>query len=196
MGQGQGTKAEIYIEQARKEGNWVILQNCHLAISWMPRLEKICQNMTFENTHEQFRLWLTAYPTDKFPVSILQNGIKMTNESPKVLIIFLIKSLIYIKGLKSNLLRSYMSDPVSDMSFYNDVKKPREFKKLLFGLCFFHAMVQERVYYGPLGWNIPYQFSQSDFIISVRQLQMFINEYPNTIPLKVLLILFSYNLIY
>jgi hypothetical protein len=45
LGQGQGPKAERLLDLGMEQGLWVCLQNCHLAVSWMPSLERIVQNI-------------------------------------------------------------------------------------------------------------------------------------------------------
>jgi dynein heavy chain len=105
----------------------------------------------------------------------------MTNESPK--------------DLKYNLLRSYTLNPINDSDYFNQVKQnvriiiiesfdylilyfiKRAWKKLLFSLIFFHAVIQERRKYIPIGWNIPYEFNENDLLISVEQLNWFLNNH-------------------
>ena len=89
-------------------------------------------------------------------------------------------------GLKANLMSSYATFPISDRAWFDANTQPKVFRKLLFGLCFFHAFIQERRLFGPLGWNIQYQFNESDLRISARQLSIFIDEYPEQVPLDAL----------
>ena len=173
LGQGQGSIAERLIDTATGSGRWVLLQNCHLAPRWMPALERRISGLDPGTTDPNFRLWLTSYPSPKFPVAVLQGGVKMTNEAPK--------------GIQANLLRSYRGGPLSDEDFFTalapgdeptpeDMRRDLVFRKCAYVLCFFHAQIQERRKFGPLGWNIPYDFSQSDLTISLQQLQVYVQE--------------------
>jgi dynein heavy chain len=159
LGQGQAAKAENAIKTAMSTGGWCLLQNCHLSISWMPSLEAIVENLTEANNPE-FRIWLTSMPSGHFPVSVLQTSVKMTLEPPT--------------GLKSNLLRTYAN---LDNKMLSDCNKPDKFKKLMFAFSFFHAIVQDRRKFGPIGWNIPYAFTFEDFDVCRKQLKMFLDNY-------------------
>ncbi|KAL0232167.1 hypothetical protein PCE1_003163 [Barthelona sp. PCE] len=153
LGQGQGPIAEALIDDAILSGDWVFLQNCHLCTSWMPALERKLDALYSDTAaiHPEFRLFLTSMPSEAFPVPVLQQGVKLTNEPPA--------------GLKANL-RGLLSEV--DESLCEDA--PVEFLRLLYSLCFFHSSILERKRFGPLGWNIPYEWTFSDFHISVSML--------------------------
>lgn len=168
LGQGQGPRAKDMIEKARESGGWVLLCNCHLSISWLPTLEQICEQQNAEETDNAYRLWLTSMPTKQFPALLLQNGVKMTNEPPK--------------GLRANVLGSMMK---IDDRMLSDCEKPDAHAKLIFGFCFFHAVCQDRRKFGPIGWNIPYNFTPEDLVTNRRQLKYFLDNMEE-IPYKVL----------
>jgi dynein heavy chain len=168
LGQGQGPRAAEMVKDGMERGTWVLLQNCHLATSWMPQLEQLIENMQPETIKKEFRLWLTSMPSPSFPVPVLQVGVKMTNEPPK--------------GLRANVVRSYFGFKEDDLAH---ASKPGDFKKLVFAECLFHGVIQERRRFGSLGFNIPYEFNDSDRNVCLLQLRKFLDMYP-TVPFEVL----------
>jgi dynein heavy chain len=161
LGQGQGPVAERMIASATKNGEWVFLQNCHLAASWMISLEEIVKNISESavNVHKDFRLFLSSMPAKAFPVSVLQNSSKVTNEPPK--------------GLRANVRRAFGE---MQPSFFDENVLGSDWKKIIFGVCFFHAIIQERKKFGSLGWNIKYDFTDSDRECALLNFQMFCKE--------------------
>jgi dynein heavy chain, axonemal len=167
LGRGQDKKAENCINENASRGGWALLMNCHLASSFMPKLERIVENLD-DSAHRDFRLWMTSMPSKAFPVSVLQNSVKMTLEPPS--------------GLKQNILGTYEA---LDWKPIEDTTKPEILKKLLFSFCFFHAIVQDRRKFGPIGWNIPYAFTNEDLMVCRKQLKIFVEDY-DEVPYTVL----------
>ena len=164
LGQGQGPKAEKFMASSRKSGDWVCLQNCHLAVSWLPDLELIIEGWQTDHDqkgHKSFRLWLTSMPTAAFPVPVLQNGIKITNEPPL--------------GLRANLRQNFLNMTEEDFSGIEEGKE-NAWHRLLFAVVFYNAVCTERKKFGPVGWNIAYGWMQSDLNTGILMLRNYLNE--------------------
>ncbi|XP_033374700.1 dynein heavy chain 9, axonemal [Parus major] len=157
LGQGQEVVAEGALDVAAQEGHWVILQNIHLVAKWLSSLEKKLEQHS-QGSHRDFRVFVSAEPapcpeSHIIPQGILENSIKITSEAPT--------------GMHANLhkaLDNFSQDTLEMCS------QEKEFRSILFTLCYFHAVVAERRKFGPQGWNRPYPFSTGDLTISVNVL--------------------------
>jgi dynein heavy chain len=157
MGQGQEPAARKLIAAGVTAGSWVLLQNCHLGLRFVSELERSLHG--FEEIQPDFRLWVTTEPHPKFPIGLLQMSIKITNEAPA--------------GVRAGLKASYNTTITQDTL---DAVSMPQWKSMLYALAFMHTIVQERRKFGPLGFNVPYEFNQSDLSASVQFMQNHLND--------------------
>ncbi|CAF3997941.1 unnamed protein product, partial [Rotaria sp. Silwood2] len=171
LGQGQGPKVEEVLSKALTlKGRWIFLHNCHLSASFMPRLRVLVNNFSKPGLEldSQFRLFLSTKPDVHFPLELLQLGLKMTIEWPV--------------GLKSSLLQTFGPTGIVNEKVYDNETLGPYWRRLVFNLAFFHAVIHERKKFGALGWNLSYEFNQSDLEVAVLELESLVHRSKNQIP--------------
>lgn len=154
IGSAEGfNQADRAINSACKTGRWVLLKNVHLAPQWLIQLEKKLHSL---QPHAGFRLFLTMEISPRVPVNLLRAGRIFVFEPPP--------------GIRANLLRTFKFIPIARM-----MKPPSERARLYFLLAWFHAIVQERLRYVPLGWAKKYEFNESDLRVACDTLDTWID---------------------
>lgn len=155
MGSAEGyTLADQAIANAARTGSWVLLKNVHLAPAWLAQLEKRLHSLSPASS---FRLFLTMETNPVIPVNILRQSRIIMNEPPP--------------GVRANLLDTLRGLPESRLQ-----TGPAEKARLFFLLSWFHAVVQERLRYLPIGWSKGYEFNDSDFDTAVITIDSWLNE--------------------
>ncbi|XP_072377782.1 dynein axonemal heavy chain 7-like [Diabrotica undecimpunctata] len=153
---------DLLLEEAREKGFWLLFQNCHLNKRWLEDLETKLVQMNYENTNENFRLWLTAEPTKDIPLELLQNSIKVVYNYPSS----------FKQTIQHFINKKYISEYFST----GCPGKQEFFTKFLYGLICFHSALIKRRVYDNLFWKPCYNVNENDLKMSIRLLQLSINE--------------------
>jgi hypothetical protein len=108
--------------------------------------------------HPDFRLWLTSSPVDFFAAAVLQKGVRLFLEPPR--------------GLKPTLLSTYASLHPGFLSACDGCGQGRQWQRLVFAGALLHGLLCERRRFGPLGWNVPYEFTDGDLSCALSNIQV------------------------
>jgi dynein heavy chain len=174
------------LQENSKIGGWVYLANTHLNLQSIPHLEKVLDDL--RDVHKDFRLIISTYPHQKYPISFLQRCEKITFEMPK--------------GIGTNVSRLLLDlqkeNPKFDNNDRNDKSdfKFSSFCKLVYSLSMFHSILIERRNYKSYGWTQFYDFNNSDFKICFDILKSYMSKFSHngeTFPWKAVQELIAIN---
>ncbi|KAK3257084.1 hypothetical protein CYMTET_33817 [Cymbomonas tetramitiformis] len=165
MGRDQGPRATAAIKVASETGQWVLLQNCHLATDWMPELVKLLALLEEgpKPSHPKFRLWITLRMTQsEVPSCLVESSVRFILEAPK--------------DLRSSMLRT-----VEEVR--SSAKPLRSFNLVMLRVALFHGIVMTRGKYG-LGWAQPYDFNRTEFSMAKMALTTYLERVAHTTSSK------------
>nr|VZI35563.1 unnamed protein product [Spirometra erinaceieuropaei] len=200
MGQGQEVHAKRLMKAAVVEGNWVLLQNCHLCIAYVLELFEL---LSAENKPKAAAApaaggegggeagaggeggGAPAAPAEGGggggggpPAAPAAPGFHerfrlwvTTEEHNKFPIGFLQIAIKFTNEPPEGIKANLSRTYLGITQDFLEICVTFHWRVMLYSLAFLHCTVQERRKFGPIGWCIPYEFNQSDFNASVQFIQ-------------------------
>jgi len=135
------------IHKATEQGSWLIFENADCCDGFFTEIEMTLGLLQGKKPHAEFRCWI-VHSSEHVQISsnLLQHCSKVVLEPPS--------------GLKANLDILYSSFTDSQL---DGPKKTGKYKKILFSLCYLHAVLIEREKFKPQESLRRYEFTQADF---------------------------------
>lgn len=166
MGKDQDLIARKVLTEAIIDGNWVVFENSHIASDLMLTLENLFIDLQrMEEIDEEFRWWFILEPNKNFPLVILKEGIQVVNEP--------------LENIRDKMSQKYQNEPLHNDKFFENAFMPPLsiiWYKHVFALNAFHATIQARKHFGPIGWSYGYAFNENLFDLSISQLRTFMKH--------------------
>ncbi|XP_068243599.1 uncharacterized protein [Palaemon carinicauda] len=169
LGQGQSSVAEEAVRLGVKEGGWIVLENLHHALGWLPFLANLINTIyAGVNTSSRsasgalnpnFRLILTTEPVEEFPVSLLRAVEKVYVDAPG-------DAHLALKEVNLALVRQAQSLYFDEEDFEADDESATY--RLLHGLTIFHTIVSERGRHGHMAWASTPSFTMADLSLAMN----------------------------
>ena len=164
VGRGLDKKVEDALGKAITAGDWVLLENLHLAGDWLLELEQMVaelhDRLDKETANAKFRLFLSSIAMERCPDMILKQSVKVALQQPS--------------GVRLKMER-FIENFEADQTWRKGQNSTLH-KNLYFALSYLHAVLDGRKAYGPLGWNVYGGFDASDFSISEAQIKSVIDK--------------------
>lgn len=141
MGSKEGIdRATKEIDEAIRQGDWVLIQNIQMAARWLPQLERKVENLESKNG---FKLFLTCnLASDLIPLGLIAMSQILTYEVQP--------------GMKVVLLETFdliLSDRYQGLAAY---------KHVCFLLSWYHSVILERLKYVPASFAKKHDFTDAD----------------------------------
>ena len=154
------SSAEELFQSAVDTGRWVLFTNCHMAASWMIRLDLLICSIPANHVHPNFRLLLATEPSERLPHCLLCRCVNLDFPEPS--------------GLRKNV-QCLLKDIQTAGLAERPPEKSRDaplWPRILFSLTLFHVAVQERAKFGALAWHSKSRISRQCLLDALDAIRM------------------------